>query len=73
MSITGDADGDGGHPTKVGVAISDVVTGLYAVVGILAACSSGTGGGSGRGQRVDASLLGVDPGGPRQPGPERRS
>ena len=37
MSITGDADADGGHPTKVGVAISDVVTGLYAVVGILAA------------------------------------
>ncbi|HEY8439135.1 MAG TPA: CoA transferase, partial [Candidatus Limnocylindrales bacterium] len=28
MSITGDADGDGGGPTKVGVAISDVVTGL---------------------------------------------
>ena len=36
MSITGDADADGGHPTKVGVAISDVVTGLFATVGILA-------------------------------------
>ena len=37
MSITGDADADGGRPTKVGVAISDVVTGLYATIGILAA------------------------------------
>ena len=36
MSITGDADAEGGHPTKVGVAISDLVTGLYAVIGILA-------------------------------------
>ena len=57
MSITGDADADGGHPTKVGVAISDVVTGLYAVVGILAAVLERDRGGSGRGQRVDASLL----------------
>jgi len=36
MSITGDADEDGGGPTKVGVAISDVVTGLFATIGILA-------------------------------------
>ena len=36
MSITGAADADGGGPTKVGVAISDVVTGLHAAVGILA-------------------------------------
>ena len=36
MSITGDGDDDGGHPTKVGVAISALVTGLYAVIGILA-------------------------------------
>ena len=33
MSITGDPDADGGHPIKVGVAISDVVTGLFATIG----------------------------------------
>ena len=55
MSITGDADGDGGGPTKVGVAISDVVTGLYAAIGILAAL---IGRGDAGGQRVDLSLLG---------------
>ena len=37
MSITGFPDVDGGHPTKVGVAISDVVTGLLGAVAILAA------------------------------------
>ena len=67
MSITGDAGEVGGHPTKVGVAISDVVTGLYAVIGILAALMSrdrddgGHAGDGGRhatpGQRVDVSLL----------------
>jgi crotonobetainyl-CoA:carnitine CoA-transferase CaiB-like acyl-CoA transferase len=54
MSITGDGDADGGHPTKVGVAISDVVTGLYATIGILAAVIARDGGG----QKVDVSLLG---------------
>ena len=34
MSITGEADG---RPLKVGVAISDVVTGLYAAIGAIAA------------------------------------
>jgi crotonobetainyl-CoA:carnitine CoA-transferase CaiB-like acyl-CoA transferase len=56
MSITGDPDAHGGHPTKVGVAISDVVTGLYGVIGILAALQARPGHG-GNGQRVDASLL----------------
>lgn len=56
MSITGDADEDGGRPTKVGVAISDVVTGLYATIGILAGLLAR--GSGARGQRVDASLLG---------------
>ncbi len=37
MSITGDADEDGGRPTKVGVAISDVVTGMLGAVSVLAA------------------------------------
>jgi crotonobetainyl-CoA:carnitine CoA-transferase CaiB-like acyl-CoA transferase len=54
MSITGDADADGGRPTKVGVAISDVVTGLHAAIGILAALLAR----EDIGQRVDVSLLG---------------
>jgi crotonobetainyl-CoA:carnitine CoA-transferase CaiB-like acyl-CoA transferase len=60
MSITGDADADGGRPTKVGVAITDVVTGLFGAVSILAglvgrgrtAAPDGA-----RGQRIDVSLL----------------
>jgi crotonobetainyl-CoA:carnitine CoA-transferase CaiB-like acyl-CoA transferase len=60
MSITGDAPADGGHPTKVGVAISDVVSGLFAAIGILAgllANGSPRGGRRVRGQRIDVSLL----------------
>ena len=37
MSITGAPDAEGGGPTKVGVAISDVVTGMFGAVGVLAA------------------------------------
>jgi len=55
MSITGAPDSDDGRPTKVGVAISDVVTGLYSAIGILAAL---IGRGEASGQRVDVSLLG---------------
>lgn len=57
MSITGDPDERGGQPTKVGVAISDVVTGLYGVIGILGALIARSARGAG-GQRVDVSLLG---------------
>jgi crotonobetainyl-CoA:carnitine CoA-transferase CaiB-like acyl-CoA transferase len=53
MSITGPA---GGEPTKVGVALVDVLTGLYAVGGVLAALHRRER--SGRGQRVEVSLLG---------------
>ena len=69
MSITGEPDGDGGRPTKVGVAISDVVTGLFAAIGILAALI-GRGRRPGRpaGRRVAPR---IDARGPRQPGPER--
>ncbi len=62
MSITGDPPPDG-RPTKVGVAISDVVTGLFGAVGLLAALlereRAGEGGNRGprEGQRVDVSLL----------------
>ena len=60
MSITGDADEDGGHPMKVGVAISDVVTGLFAAVGILAALvgRERAPAEAPKGCRVDVSLLG---------------
>jgi crotonobetainyl-CoA:carnitine CoA-transferase CaiB-like acyl-CoA transferase len=66
MSITGAPDADGGRPTKVGVAITDVVTGLFAAVSILAgllAKERGRAGGSREvgardgGQRIDVSLL----------------
>jgi crotonobetainyl-CoA:carnitine CoA-transferase CaiB-like acyl-CoA transferase len=53
MSITGPA---GGEPTKVGVALVDVLTGLYAFGGVLAALGERER--TGRGQRVEVSLLG---------------
>jgi crotonobetainyl-CoA:carnitine CoA-transferase CaiB-like acyl-CoA transferase len=52
MSITGDP---GGHPLKAGVAIVDMITGLYAVSGILAALRARDT--SGAGQHVEVSLL----------------
>ncbi|MBB6122964.1 CaiB/BaiF CoA transferase family protein [Sphingobium subterraneum] len=52
MSVTGEADGT---PMRVGVAIVDLVTGLYSVIGILGALQSRTT--HGHGQRVDLSLL----------------
>jgi crotonobetainyl-CoA:carnitine CoA-transferase CaiB-like acyl-CoA transferase len=62
MSITGGPDEAGGEPTKVGVAITDVVTGLQGAVAILAALlarDSGRKGDAGApGQRIDVSLLG---------------
>jgi crotonobetainyl-CoA:carnitine CoA-transferase CaiB-like acyl-CoA transferase len=51
MSITGEADGS---PTKVGVAISDVVTGLFGAVSVLAGLLAKPRAG---GQRVDVSIL----------------
>ncbi|HSH21949.1 MAG TPA: CaiB/BaiF CoA-transferase family protein [Candidatus Caenarcaniphilales bacterium] len=51
MSITGFPDDEGGRPTKVGVAISDIVTGLFGAVSVLAALRTGNA------QRVDVSLL----------------
>ena len=55
MSITGAADEDGGRPTKVGVAISDVVSGLFGAVSVLAGLLARTSGS--HGQRIDVSLL----------------
>ena len=62
MSITGAPDPEGGAPTKVGVAISDVVTGMLGAVSVLAALLARERDGSaagGSGQRVDISLLGA--------------
>jgi crotonobetainyl-CoA:carnitine CoA-transferase CaiB-like acyl-CoA transferase len=52
MSVTGEADG---RPLKVGVALIDMVCGLYATTGILAALHARAR--SGRGQRLEVSLL----------------
>jgi crotonobetainyl-CoA:carnitine CoA-transferase CaiB-like acyl-CoA transferase len=52
MSITGDPEG---QPQKVGVAITDIVTGLYGTIGILAAVEQRHT--TGRGQHLDMSLL----------------
>ncbi len=54
MSVTGDADGE---PMKVGVALADVMTGLYAATGILAALAHRDR--TGEGQHLDLSLLDV--------------
>jgi crotonobetainyl-CoA:carnitine CoA-transferase CaiB-like acyl-CoA transferase len=52
MSITGPADGP---PSKVGVAITDVVAGLYAAAGVLACLHAR--GQSGHGYALDLALL----------------
>ncbi|MCB1758803.1 MAG: CoA transferase [Gammaproteobacteria bacterium] len=58
MSVTGEADDrPGGGPQKVGVALADVMTGLYAGNACLAALAYRER--SGRGQQIDLSLLDV--------------
>ena len=58
MSVTGQPDGaDGAGPQKVGVALTDIMTGLYASIGILAALTERDR--SGLGQHVDLALLDV--------------
>lgn len=58
MSITGQPDErPGGGPVKVGVALSDVMTGLYAVIGILAALAHRDR--TGEGQHIDMALFDV--------------
>ncbi len=55
MSVTGERDDLGGGPQKVGVAVADLMTGMYATVGILAALRHAEK--TGRGQQVDMALL----------------
>ncbi len=58
MSITGRGDGEAGAgPQKAGVAVTDILTGLYAVIGILAALTHRER--TGVGQHIDLSLLDV--------------
>ena len=85
MSVTGPAPG---QPVKAGVAVVDVLTGLHAAVGILAALRAREA--TGEGQLVEVNLLstllsslvnqsvaytaaGSDPGDPRQPPPVHRA
>jgi crotonobetainyl-CoA:carnitine CoA-transferase CaiB-like acyl-CoA transferase len=55
MSVTGERDDLGGGPQKVGVAVADLFTGMYATVAILAALRHTER--TGEGQQVDMALL----------------
>lgn len=58
MSLTGRPEGEeGAGPMKVGVALTDILTGLYASVGVLAALNQREQ--SGIGQHIDVALLDV--------------
>ncbi|SEJ73031.1 CaiB/BaiF CoA-transferase family protein [Pseudomonas sp. NFR16] len=58
MSLTGRPEGeDGAGPVKVGVALTDILTGLYSTSAILAALAHRDQGGSG--QHIDMALLDV--------------
>lgn len=58
MSITGRAEGEeGAGPVKVGVALTDILTGLYASTAILAALRARDE--TGAGQHIDLALLDV--------------
>ncbi len=54
MSVTGDAEG---QPQKVGVAVTDIFTGVYAATAILAALHQRTQ--TGTGQHIDMALMDV--------------
>jgi len=54
MSITGAPDVQGGSPQKVGVAISDIMAGMYATTAILAALKERDK--TGKGQTIDVPL-----------------
>lgn len=54
MSITGATDEDNGRPQKVGVAIADIMAGMYATTAVLAALNARAQ--SGVGQHIDVPL-----------------
>lgn len=54
MSITGAPDNEGGSPQKVGVAVCDIMAGMYAVTAILAALHARDQ--TGAGQHIDIPL-----------------
>src|SRR4051794_26763877 len=54
MSVTGEEDG---RPLKVGAAVIDLVCGLYAAIGVLAALRARAEDPEGRGQRVEVTLM----------------
>lgn len=54
MSVTGEPDG---QPQKVGVAVTDIFTGIYAATAILAALHQRTT--TGQGQQIDMALMDV--------------
>lgn len=58
MSVTGERDDlPGGGPQKVGVAVADLMTGMYSGVAVLAALAHRNE--TGRGQHIDMALLDV--------------
>lgn len=58
MSVTGRPDGEpGAGPQKVGVALTDIMTGLYATIAVQAALAEREK--SGQGQHIDLALLDV--------------
>jgi crotonobetainyl-CoA:carnitine CoA-transferase CaiB-like acyl-CoA transferase len=61
MSVTGEADGKpGAGPQKVGVPVTDIMTGMYAAVAVLAALARRSE--TGRGEYIDIGMLDVQVG-----------
>jgi formyl-CoA transferase len=56
MSVTGEPDGaPGGGPMKVGLAVTDILTGLYAALGVVAAVRESEK--TGKGRHIDLALM----------------
>ncbi|MSO55249.1 MAG: CoA transferase [Rhodospirillales bacterium] len=55
MSISGRSTAEGGEPTRVGIPVADLMSGLYATIGILSALQHRAN--TGAGQAVDIALM----------------
>lgn len=55
MSVTGEPEESGGRPQKVGVAVADLMTGMYSVSAVIAALYHREK--TGKGQHIDIALL----------------